>query len=359
MSEDLKKEVEALLFAAGRKVSVDELVLLCKSEKKKVSTTLEELKKEYAEKESAMFLIEEGDGWKMTVRDRYIPLVKEISPHTELSRSMLETLAVIAWKHPALQADIIKMRSSTAYEDIKILLDMGFISKEKKGRSFILKPTGRFFDYFDLPSKEKLKEMFKDIEEAEHQKDAQTQIGDIPTHPSKIGQLDVYERSPEQAAAEEAQDKERASENAGSEQFGKLPVFEVAPSEEKDLDEEEQEVKKTTIKKNKFPEEEAEDESEDQDENDAGDGEENRPDAEDDSPTHESESADDETTGASDEHIPIDETLEEAPKDLFETEGEEQAADSPAKRSSDENIKSKGRLSDELEDFADSNGEKE
>ena len=131
-SAGLKKEAEALLFAAGRKISVEEIAKLCKAEKKDIENALAELKKEYAEKDSPLFLIEEGDGWKMTVKDRYISLVKEVSPHTELNRAMLETLAVIAWKQPVLQSEVIKMRTSSAYEDIKLLLEMGFLSSDKK-----------------------------------------------------------------------------------------------------------------------------------------------------------------------------------------------------------------------------------
>src|SRR3989338_1842079 len=98
MEERLKREVEALLFAAGRKLTMQELIHHCKSDRKEVEEALLELKEEYASRDSSLFLIDEADGWKMTIRDKYIGLVRDVAPHTELNKSMLETLAVIAWK---------------------------------------------------------------------------------------------------------------------------------------------------------------------------------------------------------------------------------------------------------------------
>ncbi|MFO8015828.1 MAG: SMC-Scp complex subunit ScpB [Candidatus Woesearchaeota archaeon] len=165
--EDLKKEIEAVLFAAGRKVSLEEIAKLCKADQKEVEDALKEIKEDYSSNQSPLFLTEEGDGYKLTVREKYLPLVKEVTPHTELSRSMLGTLAVIAWKQPVMQSEVINIRTSKAYEDIKELVDLGFISKEKKGRTYIIKPTGKFFEYFDLPSKEAMDEVFREVKDDE------------------------------------------------------------------------------------------------------------------------------------------------------------------------------------------------
>ncbi|MCX6706957.1 MAG: SMC-Scp complex subunit ScpB, partial [Candidatus Woesearchaeota archaeon] len=161
---NLKKEIEAILFAAGRMVELDEIARLCKEDKNKIEPLLKELKADYEKSDSPMFLIQEGNGWKMTVREKYLGVVKEVATHTELNKALLETLAIVAWKQPVMQADVVKIRGSTTYEHISALVEMGFITKIKHGRSFVLKPSTRFFDYFDLPSKEAVKEVFKDIE---------------------------------------------------------------------------------------------------------------------------------------------------------------------------------------------------
>lgn len=246
--EDLKKEIEAVLFAAGRKVSIDEIARLCKAEKKETEDTIKELKQEYNQKDSPMFLTEEADGYKLTIREKYLSIVKEITPHTELDRSTMETLAVIAWKQPVLQAEVIKTRTSKAYEDIKNLVELGFISKDKHGRSYILKPTGKFFEYFELPSKEAVKEIFKDIKEIE------------PESQKKLEGMDVYETK---KIEEEKEKPEEGKEP--KEMLGKFEVY-TEPEGAKEVEEEgAEETGETTAEKDEaeeIPEESEEAEEE-------------------------------------------------------------------------------------------------
>ncbi|MBR9677577.1 SMC-Scp complex subunit ScpB [Candidatus Woesearchaeota archaeon] len=153
MSEqDYKKQIEAILFACGRKVSVQELSSLLELKSTpSIKKFLQELQEEYAQRESPIMITEDTNEFKMVTAERYLPLVQKLIPNAELTKSVMETLAVIAWKQPVLQAEVIKMRTSKAYEQIGELLNAGFISKEKHGRSYILKLTTKFNDYFDLP----------------------------------------------------------------------------------------------------------------------------------------------------------------------------------------------------------------
>ncbi|MEK6886990.1 MAG: SMC-Scp complex subunit ScpB [Nanoarchaeota archaeon] len=164
---ELIKRLEAILFAVGRAVSERELTELAQASLEHVHSALVELKKQYAERESPLLVIEEGDAWKLTVHEKYMGSVERINPHTELGKSILETLAVIAWKQPATQSDVIKIRTNKAYEHIGELERLGFVSKEKHGRTYYVKVTGKFFDYFDLPKDKGVKEIFKDIKDVE------------------------------------------------------------------------------------------------------------------------------------------------------------------------------------------------
>lgn len=164
---DLIKKAEAILFAVGRAISEKEMSELSHVSVSEIHHALVELKKEYSSRESPLLVIEEGDSWKLTVHEKFLPIVQGINPHTELSKSILETLAVIAWKQPSTQSDVIKIRTNKAYEHIGELERLGFVSKEKHGRTFYLKVTGKFFDYFDLPKDKGVKEIFKDIKEVE------------------------------------------------------------------------------------------------------------------------------------------------------------------------------------------------
>ncbi len=158
----VKSKVEAVLFSVGHRISLDELSKLCRSRKEDVVAALHELRREYDEKQSSLMLVEEGDHWKFTVRDHYMPIVRKIVTETELTKSVLETLAVIAFKYPILQSDLIKIRTNKAYDHLNELESAGYISRQKHGRTNLIKLTEKFFRYFDL-TEEKLKDQFKDF----------------------------------------------------------------------------------------------------------------------------------------------------------------------------------------------------
>ncbi|MFH1063977.1 MAG: SMC-Scp complex subunit ScpB [Candidatus Woesearchaeota archaeon] len=165
---DMKKEVEAILFAAGRAVSMDEFqVLLELKTPGLVKEAIRELILDYRQAERPLLIVEEDSGWKLTVKEGFLSLVQKVNPHTELSKTILETLAVIAWKQPALQSDVIKVRTNKAYDHISELERLGFVAKERHGRSFIIKVTQKFLDYFDLPDNKAIKDVFKDFKEVE------------------------------------------------------------------------------------------------------------------------------------------------------------------------------------------------
>ncbi len=164
MSSELVKEIEALLFSSGRAMEIAELSELVSRSKKAVLDALNELSEEYNNRNTALVLVSEGECWKLTVKEAYIALVRRIVTETELPKAVLETLAVIAARAPVLQSDIIKIRNNKAYEHIAELADMGFIVKEKFGRSYKLKLSQKFFDYFDISNINQLRQKFSNYQ---------------------------------------------------------------------------------------------------------------------------------------------------------------------------------------------------
>ncbi len=157
-----KSKVEAVLFSAGQRMSVDEICKLCRSKREEVIPALQELRHEYDTKQSSLMLVEDGDFWKFTVRDHLISIVRKIVTETELPRSVIETLAVIAFKYPILQSDLIKIRTNKAYDHLAELEKAGYITRQKESRTNLIKLTDKFFKYFDL-TEERLRDKFKDF----------------------------------------------------------------------------------------------------------------------------------------------------------------------------------------------------
>src|SRR3989338_5316025 len=133
------KRVEAVLFAVGKEITSERISSLCSISAEEVEKTIQELINEYQQRDQSLHIVKKDNGWKLTVRDEYVPLVSNLVSSTELEGSLMQTLAVIAWRYPILQADIIKLKGSGAYDHMKQLIDQGFIAKEKFQRTYKIK----------------------------------------------------------------------------------------------------------------------------------------------------------------------------------------------------------------------------
>jgi len=179
-NEEIKKKIESILFAAGKKIEIIEIAKLCRLSHNLdlVEDILSELKKKYQDDDSSLMLMQEGTAWKLTVREKYANVVQTIVTQSELSKTIMETLAVIAYKTPVLQSEIIKIRTNKAYDHLKELENSGYITRRKKGRTKLIELTPKFFEYFDVPP-EKLKERFKTVEELEKAVELKMRIKNI------------------------------------------------------------------------------------------------------------------------------------------------------------------------------------
>ncbi|MFP4112410.1 MAG: SMC-Scp complex subunit ScpB [Candidatus Woesearchaeota archaeon] len=209
--DNLNNMVEALLFASGKPMSVEQLSEIIDESSRKIKPALKKIKNKYSENNGALMLVEDDGFWKLTVREAYLPLVRKIVADTELPKSVIETLAVIAWRSPITQARVIKIRTNKAYDHIAELERLGFVIKEKEGRSYRLKLTEKFFEYFDISGNKDIRDMFKNVKGIEEElaseqekklNEKNKQLVLIPEDSEEhLGKLDIY--TPEKPKAEE------------------------------------------------------------------------------------------------------------------------------------------------------------
>lgn len=262
---DLKKQAEAVLFAAGNKIEIGEIARLCKTDINSLKKALKELKKDYDEKDSGLMISEEGNFWKFTVREAYMDLVQQINPHTELNKTTIETLAVIAWKAPILQSDVIKTRTNKAYDHIKELVDSGFLIKQRHGRSYMLKLSQRFFEYFDLKNKKDIKEKFKDFadineeeikkakeERLKKEEEAKKAKEEAEEEPKRIIKQDKKEKESEEKSEKKTEEKpQEKAENIETEKTEEKQEESEETKEETEKTLEKEEQEETTEKETK------------------------------------------------------------------------------------------------------------
>jgi len=147
--ETLKAKVEAVLFITSRAMQPGEIAELLNFEEGEIEQALLELMFDYSSRNGALE-IDDEDGYIIQVKAEHMDIVEKLCP-VELSPAILKTLTVIALKEPIRQTALKELRSS-AYEHIAELLKQGLISrtKDKNGRSFNIRTTKKFQEYFKL-----------------------------------------------------------------------------------------------------------------------------------------------------------------------------------------------------------------
>lgn len=178
--------VEAVLFASGKAMEEEHIKEIIGLKPKETRTALEALQKSYDTREGALFIWNEGTKWKINVKEEHAVLIRTLAAETELPRAVLETLAIIAYRTPVLQSEIVDARGDGAYTHITELEEKGFITKEKFGRSFKIKITDKFYHYFDVEGDKDIREAFKDAKQPDVNKIAQEAE-------KKLGQLEVVD----------------------------------------------------------------------------------------------------------------------------------------------------------------------
>lgn len=144
----LRGMVEAALFATGKPLTVGEIADIVGAEKKRVKVALEEVITRYAEGDGALEVGTEG-GYILQVKATFSRVTEALLP-MELSPGSLRTLSAIALKGPLLQSDLVELVGRSAYDHVKELLEKDLIRKEPEGRSYILKTSPRFDQYYQI-----------------------------------------------------------------------------------------------------------------------------------------------------------------------------------------------------------------
>lgn len=166
MSTDaLKNTVEAALLAAGRSVTLNELLQLfdvtSRPETAELREALQRLAEDYTGR--GIELKETGAGWRIQVRRELANEISKLWPERppRYSRALLETLALIAYRQPLTRAEIEAVRGVAVNPNIiKTLLERSWIRvvghRDLPGHPELLGTTRDFLDYFGLRSLEEL-----------------------------------------------------------------------------------------------------------------------------------------------------------------------------------------------------------
>jgi len=151
----LPARMEAILYLKGRPLTLKELSEIAAISREQAEIALITLMADYAHRDTALEVRQEGQRYGLQLRDGLGDLVQNLLP-VDLSTAALRTLATIALKKRILQSDLVDLRGSGAYDHIKELIAQNFIERKRQseGRSFWLTLSEKFHRTFAIKTDE-------------------------------------------------------------------------------------------------------------------------------------------------------------------------------------------------------------
>ena len=170
---ELKKIIEAVLFSSSKPVAPKLLKKrLEEYPPEEIEQALRGLTDEYNNLDRAVEIAEVAGGFQMKTKLIYKEWVKRFVKEKDvgLSKSMLETLSIIAYKQPITKKDIDSVRGVDSTRAIKLLLERKLIGiagkNEAAGKKMVFRTTEKFLEVYGLRSIDDLP-TYKDIESLE------------------------------------------------------------------------------------------------------------------------------------------------------------------------------------------------
>ena len=173
--------IEAVLFTMGESVELDKLALAVDSDKETVRQVIADMMKQYEKEDRGIKVIELENAFQLcTKKEYYENLIKVAkAPKKQvLSDTLLETLAIIAYKQPITKMEIEKIRGVSSEHAVNRLVEYGLCKElgrlDAPGRPMLFGTTEEFLRVFGVQSidelpviSEDLVEQFKDEAEME------------------------------------------------------------------------------------------------------------------------------------------------------------------------------------------------
>lgn len=169
-------KIEALLYVAGDNgLSIEILSELTGLRKDQILSAINQLKENYDnDLEKGLTLIETANAYQIVTKREYAEIIKKYaqSPYSQkLSRALLETLAIVAYKQPITRIEIEEIRGVQVAGNLRKLKSRQLIKEtgylQQPGNPILYSTTAFFLDYFGVNSLEELPELTKENEDVE------------------------------------------------------------------------------------------------------------------------------------------------------------------------------------------------
>lgn len=176
-ARELKAILEAILFVSSEPVPVARLVTIVGTvSKAEVGQALEILKHDLDQNGRGVQLVQVAGGYRLMTKQEYAPWLKRMDKAKaaqKLSRSALESLAIIAYKQPLVRSEIEEIRGVETSGVLRTLCERKLVRivgrKDVPGRPIMYGTTKFFLEHFGLQDLSQLPPLreFKELGESE------------------------------------------------------------------------------------------------------------------------------------------------------------------------------------------------
>lgn len=155
-----KQILEALLFAADEPLPARRIAaMIDEATEASVADLTRDLNADYLREDRAFHVQEVAGGYRLVTRPEFASWVADLrasDSSPRLSQAALETLSIVAYKQPVTRAELESIRGVAVEGVLKTLVDRELVRitgrEEGMGRPLLYGTTGRFLEYFGLPS---------------------------------------------------------------------------------------------------------------------------------------------------------------------------------------------------------------
>jgi segregation and condensation protein B len=176
-TRELKAIVESMLFVSSEPLSMTRLLaVLGDVGKAEIEQALQSLGDELDQQGRGIRLAEVAGGYRLVTKQEYAPWIKRLDKAktaAKLSRSALESLAIIAYKQPIVRSEIEEIRGVETSGVVRTLLEKKLVRivgrKDVPGRPIMYGTTKFFLEHFGLSELSQLPPLreFKELGESE------------------------------------------------------------------------------------------------------------------------------------------------------------------------------------------------
>jgi len=149
---DIAARLESALYSAGRPLTLEDLIKASGTEsRQKTTAALDSIIKKMKNVFKAIEVVILPDGsYVFQLKPEYSSSVRKYASKPLLSRATQKTLSYIALEQPISSKQLLEVRGSGVYAQLKELRQLNFIEHQSVGRLRIYSTTEKFQKYFGI-----------------------------------------------------------------------------------------------------------------------------------------------------------------------------------------------------------------